>query len=559
MFHRLMGCNLLLTLAVAAMLGCQAAPKPGESTGAATGEPKQGGVAVFANREDPSTWDPQFSAGITLSHVAAGVFGSGNLVKQCRTDVYKTCPYLAESWEASPDLTQWTFKIRDNVYWHDGTRMTPEDLEFWLRVQYNGLKVGDKTRPASSTKTAWGDLKQIEVLDGNRLRLTLGAPQPVYLSQISDPMIMVGLSRHLMKARMEAGEVMLSPQDVGNIGLGPFKFVKHDKGSMIQVRRWEKHWEKDEQGRPMPYLDGIDFPIMGDLNTIIAAFRTGRLDGGARGTGFSLLPQQITALERDMGDKVNFVKIAGQRWFLMFNTVRPGPAQDVRVRKAIALWIDKRAGNQAVMGGQGFLHTLMDPRSPWPNPDWEKWPGFNEATRAADRQEAKRLMTEAGVSGGVKLQNLCRKSWVTFCEWLNADLAGLGVDMPLDLKDDATWVQQSRTTTDWDSQILRFDRLFPEALEVQMTRASLNSGARIKHEDPKILEFFRRFEGARSLEQRQQIYRELERYTLLDQVYAVPLFDEVFAFPYRSYVKGLNNPPEDVNHNLDFASVWLDK
>ncbi len=548
-----------IVAAALAMAGCQGAAAPAGSPSTPSAGPKFGGTAVFANREDPATWDPQFSAGITLTHVAAGVFGEGNLVKQCRDDVYKVCPHLAESWEVNSDLTQWTFKLRDNVFWHDGTKFTPEDLEFWLKIHYNGLKVGDKTRPAAATKAAWGDLKQIDLLDGNRVRLTLGAPQPVYLNQISDPQFMVGLVRHLMKARMEAGEVMLSPQDVGNVGLGPYKFVKHDKGSMIQVRRFDKYWEKDDKGQQLPYLDGLDFPIITDLNTMVAAFRTGRLDGGARGTGFSLLPQQITALERDLGDKLNIVKIAGQRWFLMFNVARPGPQQDLRVRKAMALWIDKRAGNQAVMGGQGFLHTVMDPRSPWPNADWEKWPGFAESTREADRREAKSLMAQAGMTGTVKVQNLCRRTWVTFCEWLNADLAGLGVDMPLDLKDDATWVQQSRATTDWDTQILRFDRLFPESLEPQTTRASLNSGARIKHEDPKIPEFFRRFDAARTLEQRQQIYRELERYILVEQVYSIPLFDEVFAFPYRSYVKGLMNPPEDVNHNLDFVTVWLDK
>lgn len=557
---RLKGWYLLLSVALLAVTGCQSAAPPREAntTAPTGGDPKPGGIAVFANREDPATWDPQFSAGITLTHVAAGVFGEGNFVKQCREDVYKVCPHLAESWELSPDSTQWTFKMRDNVFWHDGTKLTPEDMTFWLNIQFNGLRVGDKNRPAASTKAAWGDLKQMEVVDGDKVRLTLGRPAPVFLNQIADPAIMVGLSRHLMKQRMEAGEVMLSPQDVGNVGLGPFKFLKHDKGSMVQVRRSDKYFEKDAKGQTLPYLEGIDFPIMTDLNTMIAAFRTSRLDGGARGTGFSLLPQQTQALARDLGDKVWFAKIAGQRWFLMFNTVRQGPQSDLRVRKAMALWIDKEAGNQAVMGGQGFTHTLMDPRSPWPTPGWDKWPGFNTATRDKDKADAKRLLQEAGASS-IKLQNLCRRSWVTFCEWLNADLAGLGVDMPLDLKDDATWVTQSRTTTDWDTQILRFDRLFPEALEVQMTQASINTGTRIKHEDPKVIEFFRRLDTARSLEQRQQTYQELEKYILVDQVYAIPLFDEVFAFPYRSHVKGIFPPPEDVNHNLDFATVWLDK
>ena len=530
------------------------APAPSTSGGG----PKYGGTAVFANREDPNSWDPLFASGITMHSVADSVQGSGNLVRNCRTDVYKVCPGLAESWEVNADLTEWTFKLRDNVFWHDGQRLTPEDYKWWLEIWFRGFKVGDKVRTPAPIKSYYGELKEVQALDANRVKIVLSRPSPVLLETISEPTATVALPRHLAQARMEAGEVLISPADVGFVGLGPFKFVKHEKGSQVQVKRFDKYWEKDEKGQQLPYLDGIDFPIIPDLNTIIAAFRTGRLDGGARGTGFSLLPQQTEALKRDMGDKVWFAEIAGQRWFLLFNVIRPGAQQDLRVRRAMSLWLDKRAGNQAVMGGQGIITTLTDPRSPWPNPDWKTWPGFNEATRDKDKAEAKRLMAETGLPR-VKFANLCRRTWATFCEWLQADLAGLGVDMPLDLKDDASWVGLSRSNSDWDTQILRLDRRFPEAMEAQVTKHSLSAGSRAKHEDNKIPEFFDRLTRARTTEQRVTIYREMERYLLVDQVYAISLFDEVFVFPYRSYVKGLPVPPEDVNQYLDYSTVWLDK
>ena len=68
-----------------------------------------------------------------------------------------------------------------------------------------------------------------------------------------------------------------------------------------------------------------------------------------------------------------------------------------------------------------------------------------------------------------------------------------------------------------------------------------------------------RFNGARTNDERAQTFRELERYVLLEQVYGVPMYDETQTTPYRSYVKGMPVPPEDITANLSFATVWLDK
>jgi ABC-type transport system substrate-binding protein len=79
------------------------------------------------------------------------------------------------------------------------------------------------------------------------------------------------------------------------------------------------------------------------------------------------------------------------------------------------------------------------------------------------------------------------------------------------------------------------------------------------HEDPKVIEYFKQFGGARTTEDRIKIYRELEKYMLVDQVYGVPMYDETQTTPYRSYVKGMQVPPEDITANLSFSTTWLDK
>jgi peptide/nickel transport system substrate-binding protein len=298
---------------------------------------------------------------------------------------------------------------------------------------------------------------------------------------------------------------------------------------------------------------------MNDFSAVLAAFRAGRLDGGTRGGGFTLLPDQIDSLQKVLGDQVWFAAIGGARQVLWFNTQKEGPLQDVRVRKAISLWLDKREGLQAIEGGNGALTTLLDPRSPWPNPDWKTWPGYNEATRAADKAEAKRLMAEAGYANGFDVPLFGQTSWAGRYEWIQGNLAALGVRVKLDLVDNATYNDRS-FRKDFTMQSSKGATItFPEGLSTIMNASSVANNTFAVHDDPKIIDLFNRFNGARNNEERVQVFRELERYVLLEQVYGVPMYDEMQTTPYRSYVKGMQVPPEDITANLSFATAWLDK
>lgn len=532
------------------------APTPAGS-GAAI---KTGGIAVIANREDPpASWDPMFQTSISLAHVSTSVFGDGALVRPCRDDIYKVCPALAESWQNNPEFTQYTFKLRDNVYWHDGTKLTAEDIRWWVDLAYNGVTVSGKTRPPARYKAYFGNLDKVEAPDDHTVVFTLKTPTPYFLDLLASRNVQIAHPRHLMQPKIAAGDVMVSPADVGYVALGPFKVDKIEKGSIVQVRKFDKYWEKDEQGRQLPYLDGIDFPIINDLSAVVAAFRAGRLDGGTRGLGFTLKPEQKAALQQSMGDQVWFAELGGQRETLWFNTLRDTPLKDVRVRKAIALAIDKREGIQAVESGNAFLSTLQNPKSPWPNPDWMSWPGYQAGSRDQDRAQAKQLLADAGVASGFETTLFGQRTWQAEEEWLQAQLATIGIKAELDLVDVATYNERA-ARHDWNLQTGKGATItFPEGLGVLIDQLSIANNAFAVHEDPKVHEFFTRFDTARNMDERVQIYRELEKYVLVDQVYGVVLYDQVQTIPYRSHLKGIAVPQEDITANLSFATAWLDK
>ena len=536
-----------------------AAPEPTAPAAPAMDEPRYGGIPIFTNRADPpGAFDPMRAGSSSLDWVIGSMSGDGNLIKFCREDIYKVCPGLAESWENSDDSAVWTFKIRDNVLWHDGTPFTAEDAKWWVDLSVDGAKVGGKIRAPSGHKIKFGAPEKVEVLSGNRLQITLGESAPLYLQVLGNPRNRLLHPRHLMQPLIAQGTLDVSPKDVAVVGTGPFKFLKHEKGTIVQVRRFDQYWEQDEAGRQLPFLDGIDFAIIRDPAAMAASFRAGQLDAGSPGTKMQLRPDQRAIYEKELGDEVWFAEYQHVLFSVSFNTLREGPQQDVNVRRAIALHMDKQAATEAVLGGKGLLYTILGPASPWGTPGFEQWPGFGQATKAADRAEAKRLMEAAGYPNGFSATMIARQDWEPRTEFVAGQMAGLGIDLKLSFSDPATYRQRG-ITGDWEVSWGGGGgtSTFPEELETTLARNSLNPASYMKHEDAKIDAFFERLKATTDFSERQRVYREMEQYILVDQVFAIPLVGEIGVIPFRSRVKGYIVPAAGIWNSNDFATVWL--
>ena len=525
-------------------------------------ETKYGGILVLANRGDPPAgFDPLRTSSIALHHVAGALFGPGNLVMRCRENMYLVCPYLATSWVANPGFTEWTFTIRNGVYWHDGTPFTAEDAKFWFDLAYFGAKAGDKTRAPAYFKGEFGDLEEVAVLEHNRLRVTFRQRNPHFLDVLANPRFKIAHPRHLMQRRIEQGEVSISPLDVGLVGLGPFKMETYERGSVVRVRRFDQYWEKAVEGEVLPYLDGIDYVVMPDPFAMDVAFRTGRLDGGARGQQHYLTSERKQGYVRDLGEDVLFAEMDGGNFRLAFNVLKPGPWQDPLVRRAIALWIDKRAAIPLALGGFGYTAPdLMPPNITIPEVriSFVNWPRFDPGLVEEKRAEAKRLMVEAGYASGFSMGHLCRGLNPVPCEFLKAQLAGIGIDLQLHLLDEGEW-NAARASLDYDSQQGRLTPSpIPEGTESVYGRFSKNPDAYAKHEDPKVDELYRRLRDTLTFDGRVELWRELERYLYVEQTYVVPIAESVNVVPYRTYVKGMVIPTEDGHTHTDYATVWLD-
>jgi ABC-type transport system substrate-binding protein len=141
----------------------------GEPTAAAT-EPApaaaSGGVARIAIQTQPGSFNPVLPAELSASIVNAALFAPLTVMNP---ETFAIEPYLAESWEASEDLSSWTFKLRENAVWHDGEPITAEDVEFTFE------RILDPEEGATNRRDLAG-VESIDVVDEHTVTVQLSGP-----------------------------------------------------------------------------------------------------------------------------------------------------------------------------------------------------------------------------------------------------------------------------------------------------------------------------------------------------------------------------------------------
>jgi peptide/nickel transport system substrate-binding protein len=288
----------------------------------------------------------------------------------------------------------------------------------------------------------------------------------------------------------------------------------------------------------------------------VTAFAAGQLDIIIRG----LTPQEITIVEGQLGN--NFVK--DTELITLVNMVVPNnrrkPFDDVRVRKALSLAIDRRGSlepmrrisNNTAFGGfirPGYEFALSDG-------DLERLPGFGRDIAAA-RAEARRLLAEAGQSNlRVKVMNLGTSAYEILGQFVIPQLQAIGLAAEQEVVQAPAYAQRS-LSGDFDIMI---DTNLPSSddpilvLAKYLPEAGTNYG---KIGDPKLTELFNQQKAATNPSQRKQLVNSFDR-LMLEQAYAVPMFWSQNTSVYRTYVKGWKRT-SNFNGGYELKDIWFDK
>ena len=267
-------------------------------------------------------------------------------------------PDLAESWTASEDLTTWTFKLRPDVRFHHGRAMDAEDVVTTV-TRILDPKTGSRAR------TNLAMVKSVQAVDPLTVKFELEFPYAGFADIFADRQLRI-------VPRDRVSTLSTEP-----IGTGPFMFKSWAPGDRMELVRNPNYFEKG-----LPKLDAVTVRVIPEAAARIAALESGAID-----IVWNLPYESVEKLKTSSTVRVDSVSTA--TWDgVIINNERP-PFNDVRVRKALALTIDKAALVELALFGQGEpTHSPIPPSHPYFN----RAIGFPDPDIAA----AKKLLAEAG-------------------------------------------------------------------------------------------------------------------------------------------------------------------
>jgi peptide/nickel transport system substrate-binding protein len=309
---------------------------------------------------DVATMDPHVQWDTESYTVYRNIFD--NLVTRDVTG--KIVPQVATGWRYTDDTTI-VFDLRTDIVFHDGSKLTPEDVAFSVRRIIN---------PAfkSPQLSQFDQIVSAEVSGPAQVTLRTKSPYPALMAQL------VKLSI-VPKAYVEKlGDQAFNQQVMGS---GPFKLRAWQRGVQSVLEANDAHW------RGKPSFRSVTFRAVPDIPTRIADLRTGRADI-TRG----LTPDDAEAVK---GEKtLQLLPVATERIAYMFVNTLAGPTKDKRVRQAIAMAVDRDTIISALQGGYAKkTNIVLTPANFGYIADIPGWP--------YDPAKARALVKEAGAEGAV--------------------------------------------------------------------------------------------------------------------------------------------------------------
>ncbi len=306
----------------------------------------RGNVLALALHSYPNTFDP--AIGVGGPHYRVFVNTYEGLLGYDRGTA-RVVPALAQSWAASSDLAIYTFNLRPDVKFHDGSTLDAEAV----KLSFDRVK-----KVGQGPATFLHRMKEIQIVDPLTVRVILDQPSATFPWGLSK--VYIHGKAHVRDA--DEGRAWFATHINGT---GPFKLVQAEKDQFMVFQRHSSYW----QGWSEKHLDGLLIRIIPDIGTQKLMLERGEID---MMNLYSIGPDESPDnLAKRPGIKV--VKSPTFRTFIYaMNVQKPNsPLRDKRVRKAIALAFDYEATREIFFGAaevpNGFLapgFTAHDPKRP---------------------------------------------------------------------------------------------------------------------------------------------------------------------------------------------------
>ncbi|QNK70829.1 ABC transporter substrate-binding protein [Variovorax sp. PAMC26660] len=374
---------------------------------------------VYCAEGSPENFYPGMNTTGTSFDVTTQVY---NTIVEFERGGTKVVPGLAEKWDISPDGTVYTFHLRKGVKWHTTSKsfkptrdFNADDFIFMIDRQW---KESDPFFKVTSQNHSYFNdmgmpklLKSVDRIDDYTVKITLNQAEAPFLANLA--MQYAGIqSKEYAIAMLKAGTPEKVDQDP--IGTGPFYLVQYQKDAIIRFKAFPQYWGGKAK------IDDLVFAITPD-----ASVRWAKLQKGECHVMPYPNPADLDAIRKD--PNVQVLEQPGLNvGYLSFNTTKK-PFDDVRVRKAVSMAINKKAIIDGV-----YLTTGVAAKNPIPPSMWS----YNDAVKddPYDPEAAKKLLAQAGFPDGfttdlwaMPVQRPYNPNAKRIAELMQADLAKINV------------------------------------------------------------------------------------------------------------------------------------
>jgi dipeptide transport system substrate-binding protein len=387
---------------------------------------------VYCSEGSPEGFDPGFYEGGTTLDVNVATYEGLLKFKLGSTEVE---PSLAEKWEISKDGLTYTFHLRHGVKWQTTDYFTPtrefnaDDVIYSFQRQIDG-----KAYLPDATYAYWGDMSMpdqvagIKKIDDYTVELDLKTPSAPMLANLAMPFAEVISKEYADSLAKANNSAQMNDKPVGT---GPFIYVDYQKDANIRFKANPDWW-----GGKLK-IDNLVYSINKDATARLQSLKAGECDVMVYPN-----PADVDAIKKD--PTLTAIEEKGLNFGALWFNTQQKPFDNVEVRKALDMAIDKKSLVAAVYQGQGQIATSALPPTMWSSTDG-KIKGY-----AYDPAEAKKLLDKAGV------KNLTLKIWAMpvsrpympdakrAAELMQADFAKVGVTATIYSVDWAEYLKTSK-------------------------------------------------------------------------------------------------------------------
>jgi peptide/nickel transport system substrate-binding protein len=446
-----------------------------------------------------------------------------------KTEKFELGPGLAESYKVI-DPTTMEFKLRPGVKYHDGTALDAASVK-WNLERAN-------TNPKSKVKETVRDIKEIQVVDPTTLRLLLKTPSAVLPLQLtsSNPVMVVMVSKDAVD---KLGEDKFATAPVGS---GPLKLKDWVRDDRVTLEKFAGHWEKGEDGQPLPYYDGFVSRLITDQSVALVETRTGNIDT------FLNIELKDVATVRSAPDLVAMQTPGEWTAFpaLYFNP-KPGVqspfSNNQKLRWAAQHAVDRESMAKAL--GFGMAQPAY----------WPYWyPGMSGYDETLPKREfsldkTKQYLSEAGSAAGaeIEVKVINRPTDVRPVELLQGMWANAGIKMKITALDRLPWVDDARAGKFEAAAHSNTARPDPYLAQDSRTGSTYNWPG---YSNPEVDKLWEQAGAQYDAGLRAETYKKIQK-VLYEDAY------HIFGYMFPSYAAA-NKKVKNLTTWYNFRYIWLE-